>query len=107
MKLEPPAKLIRKGLPTVRDWVEETENWLELSPCTPDQWNAIVGTRLEKGASSWFHAEKAKMREGRRVDLFTWEMFTQEIIAAFSPIMEEEKARKLLKGLNHTGNIQN
>ena len=52
MKLEPPAKFMGKGLPTVRDWVEETENWLELSPCTPDQWIAIAGTRLGKGASS-------------------------------------------------------
>ena len=26
MKLEPPAKFMGKGLPTVRDWVEETEN---------------------------------------------------------------------------------
>ena len=107
MKLEPPTKFTRNGLPTVRDWVEETENWLELSPCTPNQWIAIVGTELEKGASSWFCAEKAKMREGRRVNWLTWEMFTQEIIAAFSPITEEEQAQKLLKGLNQTGNVQN
>ena len=52
MKLEAPAKFIGKGLPTVRDWVKETENWLELSPCTPNQWIAISGTKLEKGASS-------------------------------------------------------
>ena len=90
MKLEPPAKFTGKGLPTVRDDVEETENWLELSPCTLDQWIAIASTRLEKGANSWFRVEKAKMREGRRVDWLTWEMFTQETIAAFSPITEEE-----------------
>ena len=36
MKLEPPAKFTGKGFPTVRDWLEETANWLELSPCTPD-----------------------------------------------------------------------
>ena len=36
MKLEPPAKFVRKGLPTICDWVEETENWLEMSLCTPD-----------------------------------------------------------------------
>ena len=47
------------------------------------------------------------MREGRHDDWFTWELFTQEIIAAFSPITEEEQAQKLLKGLNQTGNIQN
>ena len=52
MKLEPPAKFTGKGFPTVRDWLEETANWLELSPCTPDQWINIAGTRLEKGASS-------------------------------------------------------
>ena len=52
LKLEPPAKFTGKGLPIVRDWVEETENWLELSPCTPNQWIGIAGTRLEKGASS-------------------------------------------------------
>ena len=107
MKLEPPTKFTGKGLPTMRDWVEETENWLELSPCTLDQWIATAGTRLEKGASSWFRAEKTKMREGRREDWFTWELFTQEIITAFSLITEEEQARKLLKGLNQTGNIQN
>ena len=33
--------------------------------------------------------------------------FVQEITAAFSPITEEEQARKLLKGLNQTGNVQN
>ena len=107
MKLEPLAKFIGKGLPTVRDWVEKIENWLELSLCTPDQWIAIAGTKLEKGASSWFRVEKAKMREGRCDDWFTWELFTQEIIAGFSSITKEEQARKLLKGLNQTQNIQN
>ena len=107
MKLEPPAKFIGKGLPTARDWVEETDNWLELSPCTLDQWIAIAGTRLEKGASSWFHSEKAKMKDGRRDEWAAWPQFTQEIIAAFSPITEEEQAWKLLKGLNQTGNVQN
>ena len=37
MKLEPPAKFTGKGFPTVRDWLEETANWLELSPRTPAQ----------------------------------------------------------------------
>ena len=36
MKLEPPPKFTGKGLPTMRGWVEETENWLELLPCIPD-----------------------------------------------------------------------
>ena len=90
MKLEAPAKFIGKGLPTVRDWVEETENWLELSLYTPNQWIVIAGTKLDKGASSWFFTEKAKMREGQRVEWLTWEMSTQEIITAFSPIMEEK-----------------
>ena len=67
----------------------------------------MVRTRLEKGASSWFCTEKAKMQESQRVDWLTWEMFTQEIIVAFFPITEEEQARKLLKGLNQTGNMQN
>ena len=48
MKLEPPAKFTGKGFPTVRDWLEETANWLELSPCTPDQWINIAGTRFGK-----------------------------------------------------------
>ena len=52
MKLEPSAKFTGKGFPTVWDWLEETANWLELSPCTSDQWINIVGTWLEKGASS-------------------------------------------------------
>ena len=90
MKLESQAKFTRKGLPTMRDWVEETENWLELSLHTPNQWIAIVSTRLEKGASSWFCTEKAKMQEGQQSDWNTWVAFTQEIIATFSPIMEEE-----------------
>ena len=47
------------------------------------------------------------MQEGKRDDWFTWEMFTQEIIAIFSPITEEEQAPNLLKGLNQTGNVQN
>ena len=66
MKLEPPAKFTGKGFPTVWDWLEETANWLELSPCTLDQWINIAVTRLEKGASSWFRAEKASIRAGDR-----------------------------------------
>ena len=66
MKLEPPVKFAGKGFFTVRDWLEETANWLELSPCTPDQWINIAGTRLEKGASSWFRVEKASIRSGER-----------------------------------------
>ena len=107
MKLEPPAKFTGKGFPTVRDWLEETANWLELSPCTPDQWINIAGTRLEKGASSWFRAEKASIRAGDRAPWADWREFAREITAAFSAITEEEQARKQLKGLSQTGSIQN
>ena len=47
------------------------------------------------------------MRGSRGGDWLTWVEFTQEIIATFSPITEEEQARKLFKGLNQTGNMQN
>ena len=107
MKLEPPAKFTGKGFPTVRDWLEETANWLELSPCTPDQWINIAGTRLEKGASSWFRAEKANIRAGNRAPWVNWREFAQEITAAFSAITEEEQARKQLKGMSQTGSVQN
>ena len=36
-----------------------------------------------------------------------WQEFAKEITAAFSPITEEDQARKQLKGLTQTGNIQN
>ena len=107
MKLEPPAKFTGKGFPTVRDWLEETANWLELSPCTPDQWINIAGTRLEKGASSWFRAEKANIRNGDRAPWANWREFAREITAAFSAITEEEQARKQLKSLSQTGSVQN
>ena len=107
MKLEPPAKFTGKGFPTVRDWLEETANWLELSPCTPAQWINIAGTRLEKGASSWFRAEKANIRAGQRADWVDWQQFAQEITVAFSAIIEEEQARKQLKGLTQQGSMQN
>ena len=107
MKLEPPAKFTRKGFPTIRDWLEETANWLELSPCTPYQWINIAGTRLEKGASSWFRAEKAQIATGQRAPWADWQEFAQEITAAFSAITEEEQARKQLKGLTQTGSVQN
>ena len=94
MKLEPPAKFTGKGFPTVRDWLEETANWLELSPCTPDQWINIAGTRLEKGASSWYRAEKASIRAGDRAPWANWREFAREVTAAFSAITEEEQARK-------------
>ena len=64
MKLEPPTKFTGKGFPTIRDWLEETANWLELSPCTPDQWINIAGTRLEKGTSNWFWSEKVQIIVG-------------------------------------------
>ena len=107
MKLEPPAKFTGKGFPTIRDWLEETANWLELSPCTLDQWINIAGTRLEKGASSWFKAEKASIRAGDRAPWADWREFAREIIAAFSAITEEEQARKQLKGLSQMGSVQN
>ena len=47
------------------------------------------------------------MRDGRRGEWADWPQFTQEIIAAFSPITEEQQAQKLLKGLNQTRNVQN
>ena len=72
MKLEPPAKFAGKGFPTIWDWLEETANWLELSPCTPDQWINIAGTRLEKGASSWFRAGKAQIIAGQRAPWADW-----------------------------------
>ena len=90
VKLEPPAKFIGKALPTVWDWVEETHNSLELSPCTPDQWIAITGTRLEKGGSSWFHEKKANILENGRVNWQDWGAFAHKIIANFSLIMDEE-----------------
>ena len=36
MNLEPTGKFTGKGFPTIQDWLEETANCLELSPCTPD-----------------------------------------------------------------------
>ena len=66
VKLEAPAKFTGKGFPIVWDWLEETANWLKLFPCTPDQWINIAGTRLEKGASSWFRAEKVQIAAGQR-----------------------------------------
>ena len=90
MKLEPPAKFTWKGFPTVRDWLVETVNWLELSPCTPNQWINIAGTRLEKGASNWFRVEKAQITVGQRAPWADWREFAQEITAAFSAITEEE-----------------
>ena len=94
MKLEPPAKFTGKGFPTIRDWLEETANWLELSPCTLAQWTSIAGTRLEKGASSWFRAEKANIRAGQRADWVDWQQFAQEITTAFFAIIEEDQAKK-------------
>ena len=41
------------------------------------------------------------------MDWANWPQFVHEITVAFSPITEEEQARKLLKGLNQTGNVQN
>ena len=75
MKLEPLAKFTGKGFPTVRDWLEETANWLELLPCTPNQWINIVGTRLEKGANSWFRAKKANIHAGERAPWVDWQEF--------------------------------
>ena len=107
LKLEPLAKFTRKGFPTVRDWLEETANWLELSPCTPDQWINIADTRLEKGASSWFKAEKASIHAGDRAPWADWREFAWEITVAFSTITQEKQAQKQLKGLSQTGSIQN
>ena len=67
MKLEPLAKFTGKGFPTVQDSLEHTVNWLELSPCTPNQWINIAGTMLEKGPSSYFRAKKANICVGDRV----------------------------------------
>ena len=64
MKLEPPAKFIRKGFPTIWDWLEEIANWLELSLYTPNQWINIADTRLEKVDNSWFRAKKANIHTG-------------------------------------------
>ena len=94
MKLEPPTKFTGKGLPIIQDWMEEIANWLELSPCTPSQWINIAGTRLEKGASSWFGVEKASIRAGDRAPWEDWGEFAREITAAFSSIKEEEQAWK-------------
>ena len=66
IKLEPLAKFTGKEFPIIWDWLEETINMLELSPCTPDQWINIAGTKLEKGASNWFRVEKASIHERDR-----------------------------------------
>ena len=107
MKLEPPAKFTGKGFPTVWDWLEETSNWMELSPCTPDQWINIASTRLEKGASSRLRAEKDSIRASDRAPWADWREFAWEITAAFSAITKEEKTQKQLKGLSETSFVQN
>ena len=105
--MEPPAKFIGKRFPTVWDWFEEIANWLKLSPCTPDQWINITGTRLEKGASNWFRAEKASIHVGDKAPWADWRESAREITVAFSTIIEEEQARKQLEGLSQTGSVQN
>ena len=71
-KLKPATKLIRKGFPTIWDWLEETANWLELSPCTPDQWINTAGIRLEKGANSWFKVEEPNIHSGNSAPWPDW-----------------------------------
>ena len=62
---------------------------------------------MEKGASSWFRAEKASIHVGDRAPWANWREFAREITAAFSAIKEEEQARKQLKSLSQTGSVQN
>ena len=71
------------------------------------QWVEIVGTGLEKGASTWFMAEKARIRDDQRANWADWTEFRRELIAAFAPHTDEEQARKALKTLKQTGSVQN
>ena len=103
MKLEPPAEFTGKGFPTIQDWFEEDMNWLELLPCTLEQWINIIDTNLEKGFSSQFKVEKAIICVDERAPQVYWQDFTWEIIAAFSAIIEEEQAWKQLKRLSQIG----
>lgn len=107
MKIEPPARYSGKGFPGVAQWLEEVESWLALSPCIPTQWVEITGTRLEKGASTWFMAEKARIRNGQRANWANWQEFRRELITTFAPQTDEEQARKSLKTLKQTGSVQN
>ena len=94
MKLEPSVKFTGKGFPTIWDWLEETANSLELSPCTPNQWINIAGTQSEKGANSWFRAENASICAGDTAPWADWREFAREITVAFSAIIEEEQVWK-------------
>ena len=94
MKLEPLVKFTGKGFTIVQDWLEEIANWLELSPCTSNQWINIAGTRLEKGGSSWFRAEKASIRASDKSPWADWREFAWKITTTFFTHAKEEQAQK-------------
>lgn len=102
-----PNEIYGERTPYYARLVEEIENELDLSPCTPNQWITVVGTRLGKGAGSWFRTEKALIHKGQRDDWTDQHEFSKKITATFSPIMEEDQARKQLKELTQIRNVQN
>ena len=44
---------------------------------------SIAGTRLEKGASSWFRSKKAQIAIGQGAPRADWQEFAQEIFCNF------------------------
>ena len=72
---------------------------MALSQYMPAQWMEIAGIRLKMGASTWFMAEKARIRDGQHTNRANWTEFQWELIAAFAPQKDEEQAQKALKML--------
>ena len=91
--------------PTIRTWLEKMDMYLDLSNCPEGQRIGAMAMLLEGAALTWYNGNRQQIRENSRVDWANYADFRNELLTAFEPMSEVERARAAIRNLRQMGRV--
>ena len=91
--------------PTIRTWLEKLDLYFELSGCREDQRIPATAILLEGAAITWYNGIRRQVENGQRRNWDDYAEFREELITAFEPMSEVERARTAIRNLRQMGRV--
>ena len=91
--------------PTIRTWLEKVDMYLDLSNCPNEQRIGATAMLLEGAAMTWYNGVKQQVRTNSRTDWANYDEFRRELLHAFEPMSEVERARNAVRNLRQMGRV--
>ena len=91
--------------PTICTWFEKIDMYLELSNCPEGQRISVTAMLLEGAAMTWYNGNRQQIRENLCVEWANYTEFRMELLQAFEPMSEVERARTTIRNLRQMGRV--